>query len=272
MDMCINDASFDAQFTTYEAAVDAIKILAELTMDDKCRDIRNNRKILTTRSLRDRLLTKNQTVIEIVARMAADYDPAKRDLNQQLLNIFARVSLIEVFQQETVAVTHKGIDVKQTALDCATVPMVRYAMISCTGCEQYAEEVINIQLNGTDTPIFNFTSSQTVGKYHWQYRANDTKHLKDKSIKYGKATASHMSLTGDAAQKALSNSLLVSQGLAYNIIDKQWFAFRAESPGIFHGYCIDAPGGDSKFNKAKKLFDKLLDERVGQVFFDYVNW
>ena len=271
MDMCINDESFDGQFNSYEEAVEAITQLAALTTNDRFNQIRSNREILACKRLNERLLTKTHTVKEVIQRMVGCYDPKKKELNRQILSIFTK-PYVKAYHPQSRKVEFNQQDVKQTALDAASVPFVTLALISIAHSTKFLDEEVNITVDDVDIQLLNFTSIDSVDKYHWQYKANDQKHLSNKAVKFGKNTASQMDLTGETAQRALSNSLSVTNNLNYYVSGNQWYAFRAESKGVYHGYCIDALNGDAQFNKAKKLFAELGDERVGQIFYDYVNW
>lgn len=245
--------------------------LAKLTMDGKCSQMRNNRHILATKGLNERLLTKTTTVKEVIQRMVNERDPKGRELRMQLLSVFNK-PFAKTYQDIDVEVEFNGRNVNQTALDAASASLVRLALISVSNSPEFLKEEITLSVNGNDIQILNLAAANCVAKRYWQYKANDKKHLTSKQVKFGKNTASQMDLTGQSAQSALSNSLQVSEGLNYNCIEQQWYAFRAESDGIYHGYCIDELSGDKKFNKAKTLFKFMEKVRVGQVFSQYVNW
>lgn len=272
MQLVLNSLSFQGQFSNDRDALDALIEMADVAESNNMKLFSGQKVFFAEESLKDAMLTDNKTIHSLMTELMIEYSPEKAILHQRLLGLFIQNTRIIEEHQKDYEVSFYGQAINHTCVNFCFAGNIHHALFSCASADKFEEPIITAENNGCELFTLNIIKHDCLKCVTWINKDNNKKHV-GKDVPYGKHNSSRMDLNGEVAQFALSNSVrLPGDGACFYYDSKQWYKFNFESENIAHGFCEDTPNKQKNFNLAKKVFEDLKGENIGQVIIEYTKY
>lgn len=271
MQIVLNSLSFHGQFSDDRDALDALIEMADVAESSNMALFSARKMFFAEASLKDAMLTDDKTIHSLMAELMGQYSPEQALLHQRLLGLFIQKTRIIEEHQKDYEVNFNSQVINHTCVNFCFAGTLHHALFSCAASDKFEESIIQVEKNGSELFTLNIIKHDCLKSVTWINKDNNKKHV-GKDVRYGKHNSSRMDLNGETAQFALSNSVrLPGDGSCLYFNSKQWYKFNFESENLAHGFCEATPNKQKNFNLAKRVFDDLQGESIGQVFIEYTK-
>ena len=251
MQLCINDAAYNGQFASLEEAKSAL--LCHVQNISATEGIRAHNNVLRTKELKNKRLTKDNTIYDLFLVLQKSKIPEDRKLLSRLLIGFIKGPFIDMSTLEG-EYSLNGADISYSALAyCVSSPCTQ-GVISPNLKGMKSD--LSVTCSKSQIVIKNYYSLEQIELATWKYESNP-KHEIPKDIIVNGNVWTKMALSDDQAQALLSRSIKIhSRRCSFAKYGEQWYQFYNHEANQFHGFPIANPGNDGDLNHVMRFLSE----------------
>lgn len=260
MILCINDCAYGGQFNNI---IEAKKVLLSHAINiQSSKKITGEKTIYRTAELKNRLITKDKTIVDMFYDLRNGDIPEDRSLVSFLLLSFIKGPYISCPEEKCDIILNET-KANGSALHYCSENTITRGVIS-PDIDEFRNDSITIYKKHAIS-VNNFYSIDQIKEAEWVYEANP-KHIIPHDIIVNGNVWSKMPLDDDLAQKVLSSSIRIKgRRCTFALHNKQWYQFYNHDKNLFHGFPIVDNGNDQHLNKVSSFMRNNEAELHGQI-------
>lgn len=264
MKVYINERSIVGQAADDNEAMNILLDLAMLVANS--RELACERKAYRTLDLGDKLITSERSIKQLLI----DSSNKARALDERQRKIVIEVLLKRPYSErvhgdaEDYIHCAAGECLKNSCFDDAASSVGSPLTFSAKKCPPY--EVPSLTVTSSKwgkKKVMNVFDDVGLSNITWIFEHNP-KH-KNKVYTNAGEVVSIMDLSGDEAQRALSNGIKVGARV-YSYHNESWYQFHCHQNNNFHGFKVKLADNNPEHQKAVSIFSSLGHKPYGQVF------